>query len=84
MTAEHTIATDMILLEAEREIDRLKLELKQANAILDEERKVHLKIALHADRMHMQLQAIKEAAIHELCGLTADGPENMAGMEEVE
>lgn len=84
MNEDETVAENMLLLEAEREIDRLKLELKQVNAILDEERKVHLRIALHADRMHMQLQAIKEAAIHELCGLTADGPENMAGMEEVE
>jgi hypothetical protein len=84
MNAEHTIASDMILLEAELEIDRLKLELKETHAILENERKIHLRIALHADRMHLQLQAIKEAAIDELCSLCADGPENLKGLQEVE
>ena len=52
--------------------------------IIEEERKVHLKIALHADRLHIQLQAIREAAIGELCGLIADGPENLEGLSERE
>jgi hypothetical protein len=52
--------------------------------ILEEERKVHIKIAMHADRLHMQLQAIKEAAFDELCSLTPVGPENLEGLQEVE
>lgn len=52
--------------------------------ILEEERKIHLRIAIHADRLHLQLQAIKEAALDDLCGLIADGPEDLNGLREVE
>jgi hypothetical protein len=57
---------------------------KEVEQILEEERKVHLKIAMHADRLHLQLQAIREAALGELCGIMAEGPENLEGLQEVE
>lgn len=52
--------------------------------ILDAERKIHLRIAIHADKLHMQLQAIREAAFGELCGIVAEGPENLNGLQERE
>jgi hypothetical protein len=52
--------------------------------ILDAERKIHLRIAIHADKLHMQLQAIRDAALGELCGIVADGPENLNGLQERE
>ena len=52
--------------------------------ILDAERKIHLRIAIHADRLHLQLQAIRDAALGELCGIVADGPENLNGLQERE
>ena len=52
--------------------------------ILDAERKIHLRIAIHADKLHMQLQAIRDAALGELCGIVADGPENLTGLQERE
>jgi hypothetical protein len=52
--------------------------------ILDAERKIHIRIAIHADKLHMQLQAIRDAALGELCGIVADGPENLTGLQERE
>jgi hypothetical protein len=52
--------------------------------ILEEERKIHFRIAIHADKLHMQLQAIRDAALGELCGIVADGPENLTGLQERE
>jgi hypothetical protein len=72
MTPEHAIATEMLLLQAEQEIDRLKARI----ALLEKERKqeadIQLKIALKADKYYMQLQAIREAAFGEIHGITAE------------
>lgn len=65
-------------------LEQLKKERDEALSMLEHERSISLKIALNADRMHMQLQAIREAALDELCGLTADGPDNLDGLEERE
>lgn len=65
-------------------LEELKKERDEALSMLEHERSISLKIALNADRMHMQLQAIREAALEELCGLTADGPDNLDGLEERE
>jgi hypothetical protein len=65
-------------------IQELELKIKELEVTLEHERLIHIKIAIHADRLHMQLQAIKEAAIGELCGITADGPEDLTGLQERE
>jgi hypothetical protein len=83
-TSEETIATEIILLEAEREIDRLKAELAEVKAVLELERRFHLKIAFRADKLHLQLQAIRESAFGELVSITAGEPENMGGIQEIE
>jgi len=70
--------------EMELAFQKMKQERDKALAMLERERSISLKIALNADRMHMQLQAIREAALEELCGLTADGPDNLDGLEERE
>jgi len=60
------------------------LKCKELELLLEEERKIHLKIALKADIYFQQLQAIKEAAFGELCSITASEPENLTGLQEVE
>ena len=62
----------------------LERKIKELEVTLEHERLIHIKIAIHADRLYMQLQAIKEAAIGELCGITADGPEDLTGLQERE
>ena len=78
------IATEMILLETEAELDRVRWELKETKLLLEQERKISLKVAMRADRLHMQMQAIHQAAWGDLCSLTAEGPENLEGITEVE
>jgi len=58
--------------------------IKELEVTLEHERLIHIKIAITADRLYMQLQAIREAAIGELCSITADGPENLEGLQERE
>jgi hypothetical protein len=65
-------------------ICELEAKIEELTSILEHERRIHLKIATQADRMHLQLQAIREAALDELCGITAVGPENLTGIEERE
>lgn len=72
MSAEHAIATEMLLLQAEQEIDRLKAEVALLKKEREEEADIYLKIALKADKYYMQLQAIREAAFGEIHGITAE------------
>lgn len=65
-------------------VNELQLRIQELERTLESERKIHLRIATHADRLHLQLQAIREAAIDELCSITADGPENLQGLQEIE
>ena len=74
--------TRVIRLESEN--NELQAKIRELEATLLSERNVSLRIATHADRLHFQLQAIREAAIGELCGLIADGPENLTGLQERE
>jgi hypothetical protein len=59
MTPENTIAAEILLLQAEEEISRLKSDIQ-------------LKIALKADKYYMQLQAIRESAFGDISGITAE------------
>jgi hypothetical protein len=59
MTPEHAIATEMLLLQAEQEIDRLKAKIELLEKERQQEADIQLKIALKADKYYMQLQAIK-------------------------
>ena len=68
----------------ETRVQQLQAKVDELTLTLEHERKIHLKVALNADRSYMQLQAIREAAIGELCGITADGPENLEGLQERE
>lgn len=61
-----------------------RAKMAELEGILEQERKVHLRIAMHADRVHLQMQAIRDAALGELCGIIADGPENLEGLQERE
>jgi hypothetical protein len=72
MTPEHAIATEMLLLQAEREIDRLKARIELLEKERQQEADIQLKIALKADKYYMQLQAIKESAFGEIHGITAE------------
>lgn len=72
MTPEHTIATEMLLLQAEQEIDRLKAEIALLKKEREAEADIQLKIALKADKYYMQLQAIKEAAFGDITGIVAE------------
>jgi hypothetical protein len=78
------IAAEMILLETERELDRVRWELKETKLILEEERRVAFKIAKRADRLHMQLQAIQQVTLGEFCSIVAEGPEDLKGLQEIE
>lgn len=71
-TPEHTIATEMLLLQAEQEIDRLKAEIALLKKERETEADIQLKIALKADKYYMQLQAIKEAAFGDITGIVAE------------
>ena len=72
MTPEHAIATEMLLLQAEQEIDRLKARIELLEKEREQEADIQLKIALKADKYYMQLQAIKESAFGEIHGITAE------------
>lgn len=72
MTPEHAIATEMLLLQAEQEIDRLKARIALLEKEREEEADMQLRIALKADHYYMQLQAIREAAFGEIHGITAE------------
>jgi len=70
--------------DLERKINGLHAQIRELEATLLQERNVSIRIATHADRLHLQLQAIREAAIGELCSITADGPEELTGLQERE
>jgi hypothetical protein len=72
MTPEHAIAKEMLLLQAEQEIDRLKARIELLEKERQQEADIQLKIALKADKYYMQLQAIKESAFGEIHGITAE------------
>jgi hypothetical protein len=72
MTPEHAIATEMLLLQAEQEIDWLKARIALLEKEREQEADIQLKIALKADHYYMQLQAIKESAFGEIHGITAE------------
>jgi len=66
------ISSEMMLLEAERQIDQLKV-------TLEHERKIHLKIAMKAESLHSRLHAA--LAKTEWVDTT---PEDLTGLKEVE
>lgn len=70
----------------EQENQQLKYKIKELELILEKEREVSLRVAIKADQMFLQLQAIREAALGDLCGLEAQllEPEDMTGLEEIE
>ena len=72
MTAEHTIAAEMLLLQAEEEISKLKNEIQILKKEREQEADIQLRIALKADHYYMQLQAIREAAFGEVHGIMAE------------
>jgi hypothetical protein len=72
MTPEHAIAKEMLLLQAEQEIDRLKARIALLEKEREQEADIQLKIALKADKYFMQLQAIKEAAFGDITGIVAE------------
>jgi hypothetical protein len=66
MTPENAIATEMLLLQAEEEISKLKNEIQILKKEREEEADIQLRIALKADYYYMQLQAIREAAFGDI------------------
>lgn len=84
--------TENVSEEAQREILALRAELKQLRDELEVirlEKKfsdaLQARIALRADRYLLQLQAIRDAAFGEVCGVVADVPqEDFSGLEERE
>ena len=72
MTPEHAIATEMLLLQAEEEISRLKSEIQILKKEREIEADIQLRIALKADHYYMQLQAIRESAFGDISGITAE------------
>jgi hypothetical protein len=72
MTPENAIAAEMLLLQAEQEISRLKSEIQILKKEREQEADIQLKIALKADKYYMQLQAIKEAAFGDITGIVAE------------
>ena len=72
MTAEHTIAAEMLLLQAEEEISKLKNEIQILKKEREQEADIQLRIALKADHYYMQLQAIRESAFGDISGITAE------------
>ena len=81
MTPENAIATEMLLLQAEEEISKLKNEIQILKKEREQEADIQLRIALKADHYYMQLQAIREAAFGEVHGIMA---EDLSFMEERE
>lgn len=81
MTPEQAIATEMLLLQAEEEISKLKSQIQILKKEREAEADIQLKIALKADHYYMQLQAIREAAFGDITGITA---EDLSFMEERE
>ena len=81
MTPENAIATEMLLLQAEEEISKLKNEIQILKKEREIEADIQLLIALKADHYYMQLQAIREAAFGEVHGIMA---EDLSFMEERE
>ena len=63
---------------------QLQEKVKELELLLEMEREIHLKIALRCDRYFLQLEAIRQAAWGEVCSVTADGPEDLRGLEELE
>jgi hypothetical protein len=72
MTPENAIAIEMLLLQAEEEISKLKNEIQILKKEREEEADIQLRIALKADHYYMQLQAIREAAFGEVHGIMAE------------
>ena len=72
MTPENAIATEMLLLQAEEEISKLKNEIQILKKEREQEADIQLRIALKADHYYMQLQAIREAAFGEVHGIMAE------------
>ena len=72
------------VIRLESEINELQAKIRELEATLTLERKVAFRIATHAERIHLQLEAIKEAALGGICSITPDGPENLKGLEELE
>lgn len=69
--ANNAVSLEVMLIEAERQIDELKM-------ILENERKLHLKIAMKAEHLHRQLHA-------RILELDQDQtPEDMSGIKEIE
>ena len=62
----------------------LRSKVAELQLTLEKEQLIHLKIATRADRYFLQLEAIRQSAWGEICGVTADGPEDLRGLEEVE
>lgn len=71
-TPEHTIAAEILLLQAEEEISKLKNEIQILKKEREIEADIQLKIALKADKYYMQLQAIKESAFGDITSITAE------------
>jgi hypothetical protein len=67
-----------------QECNTLQAKVAELELTLEKEQEIHLKIATRADRYFMQLEAIRQSAWGEICGVTADGPEDLRGIEEVE
>ena len=72
MTPENAIAAEILLLQAEEEISRLKCEIQILKKEREQEADIQLRIALKADHYYMQLQAIREAAFGEVHGIMAE------------
>lgn len=72
MTPENAIAAEMLLLQAEEEISKLKNEIQILKKEREQEADIQLRIALKADHYYMQLQAIREAAFGEVHGIMAE------------
>ena len=72
MTPENAIATEILLLQAEEEISKLKNEIQILKKEREQEADIQLRIALKADHYYMQLQAIREAAFGEVHGIMAE------------
>jgi hypothetical protein len=62
----------------------LAAKVRELELTLEKEKDIHFKIATKADRYFLQLEAIRQSAWGEMCSLTADGPEDLRGIEEVE
>jgi hypothetical protein len=68
------------------ELVTLRYRVRELELTLEKEREVSLRVAIRADQMWIQLQAIREAALGDLCGLEAEvlEPENLDGLRELE